>query len=686
MAGGTLKSLLVRLGADSSALNTGLKQAEKRTSQTSKKFEGLVGASKRADAALALQAQKAQALAERHQKLTDTLKRVSVALTVVAVAGTAFLVGATKLAARVETLDIVVQQLGRTAGYTVPQLKEFEQGIKSQGITLQKTRNAMAMMMQSQIDLAYGTRLAALAQNTAVIANVDSSEAFQRLTYVVQTGNVLMGRRMGLNLDFMKSQKALAATLGKTKDQLTTQEVIQARLNEVLRVGSTVTGVYEAAMETAGKKALSLNRHIEETRRILGETYVNVFGMVIDATTNLLKGFQNLSAGQQSMIAVVIGATTAFTGLAGAGLMVTIMLPPLIAGLNTLGIASAGALGPIGLIVGILAGLVTALVASKVALVASHKAFNEIEKQAMSTEASYKDYLRVTREAAEAEGLTLKTKDELIAMWEAHNEMVRASHNPRLRAIDIEKELARVEAGSTNIVLLATEAMREHARVSEYSQGRLKDLSITQEVLAQSTRNLTGANEGYSSSLMGVVSSLSAVTEAQFATAILKELGEQFEEDIIGADTYANAVRSLLGEFTDLSSFEIERKIDFAKFGKELATLDPAIESMMARVPKFAEAFIAPGSLDQMLAFAGGTMPEFTREGIRGMAPEFAEAAPGAMLPSIDWDQLQLEATITMEKTEEVEKTITIMDHAVVTIERPMDEQDLKYLLERFVH
>ncbi len=395
MAGGTLKSLLVRLGVDSSALNTGLKQAETRTNQTTKRFEGLVGASKRADAAMALQAQKAQALAEQHKKLTDTIKKVSIAFTAVAIAGTAFLVGATKLAARVETLDIVVQQLGRTAGYSQTQLKEFEQGIKSQGITLQKTRNAMAMMMQSQIDLAYGTRLAALAQNTAVIANVDSSEAFQRLTYVVQTGHVLMGRRMGLNLDFMKSQNALAKTLGKTKDELTTQEVIQARLNEVLRVGATVTGVYDAAMETAGKKMLSLNRHVEESRRIIGETFVAALGGAIDWITKLLKGFQNLSSGQQATIAVVIAAITVFTGLAGAGLMVTVMIPPLIVGLNSLGIAAGGALGPIGLVAGVIAVLVTALVASKVALDAARKAFDDVEKQALGARSSYDDYQQI---------------------------------------------------------------------------------------------------------------------------------------------------------------------------------------------------------------------------------------------------------------------------------------------------
>jgi len=221
--------------------------------------------------------------------LEKLAKKVGIAFIAMTAAKT--IKNATLLAARVETLGIVTKTLGSTAGMTEQQIRSLERSIVDQGITLQGSRQSIAMMIQSNVDLAHATDLARLAQDTAVIANLNSSEAFQQLVYVLQTGNVRMARTLGLNVQFGKAQQELAKSLGKTTAELSEQEVMQARTNAVMKAGDAIAGTYEAAMGTAGKQMLSMDRQLEELSRILGEGFLpileSVVGVLYEATNAL---------------------------------------------------------------------------------------------------------------------------------------------------------------------------------------------------------------------------------------------------------------------------------------------------------------------------------------------------------------------------------------------------------------
>lgn len=230
---------------------------------------------------------KSSAAFKKSEKAADKLSASLSKFAKVAVAGAvaaigALIVSSVKLAARVETLGIVVDTLGSTAGYTKGELEDLEESIRSQGITTQNTRQAMAQMIQAEIDLAHGADLARIAQDNAVIANINSSEAFGRLVTILQTGDIMMGRTMGLTLDFAGAQKELADDLGKTVKQLTEQEVMQARLNEVRKAGIAIEGTYEAAMGTSGKMMSSLARLTEELQLLIGEQLLPEFSKLIE--------------------------------------------------------------------------------------------------------------------------------------------------------------------------------------------------------------------------------------------------------------------------------------------------------------------------------------------------------------------------------------------------------------------
>ena len=200
-----------------------------------------------------------------------------------------FLKESTLLAARVETLGVVTRQLGKNAGYTSGEIRELERAIQAQGITTQASRQSLAKMMQAELDLADATDLARLAQDAAVIAGTNSSEAFSRLVDVISTGNVRMARTMGLQVDFNAGYQKMAEELGKTTAELTAQEKAQSRTNSVMEEGVQISGSYASAMDSVGKQVESTARYWEEYRVALGEANIESLGYVNRTWQKMLK-------------------------------------------------------------------------------------------------------------------------------------------------------------------------------------------------------------------------------------------------------------------------------------------------------------------------------------------------------------------------------------------------------------
>jgi len=205
---------------------------------------------------------------------------------------TQFLAQATQLAARVETLGVSLATVGQNAGYSAEQIAGFEEAVKAQGITTRAARQSLLQMGQAQIDFTHAADLARIAQDAAVIANTNSSEAFQRLTWVISTGSVRMARTLGLQVSFQRGYEQMATQIGKTTEELTEQERVQARTNVIMQAGAQIAGTYEAAMGTAGKQALSLARHIEEITVAIGQVGLGAFSVGIQELTRLLKELQ----------------------------------------------------------------------------------------------------------------------------------------------------------------------------------------------------------------------------------------------------------------------------------------------------------------------------------------------------------------------------------------------------------
>lgn len=200
-----------------------------------------------------------------------------------------FVKDTTLLSSRYGELGIVMEVVGRNAGYSREQLDTLEQALQKVGISAIESRNNIARMISANIDLSKATELARLAQDAAVIGGINSSEAFERLVRGIQSAEVETLRNIGLNVNFEQSYQKMANQLGVTTDQLTELDKVQARTNATLGAAPNIAGAYVASLDNAGKQLRSASRYLEDFRVKLGEAFQPGFEAGVTAYTNTLK-------------------------------------------------------------------------------------------------------------------------------------------------------------------------------------------------------------------------------------------------------------------------------------------------------------------------------------------------------------------------------------------------------------
>jgi len=205
----------------------------------------------------------------------------------------------TLLAARYETLGVVMEVVGRNVGVSSDEMVRFQKALMKTGISAVESRQNLIRMSQANIDLEKSTQLARIAQDAAVIGMMNSSQAFNNMIYGIQTGQIRVLRTIGLNVNFEQSYKKLAARIGKTTDELTDYEKMQARVNTVIDAGRNIVGAYESSMTTASKQMYSMQRYIGNLKVAFGEAFRPAFAELIKSATQAIKDMQEVVADPQ---------------------------------------------------------------------------------------------------------------------------------------------------------------------------------------------------------------------------------------------------------------------------------------------------------------------------------------------------------------------------------------------------
>lgn len=361
---------------------------------------------------VAIVTQKNAEIQRQYDYTAQSALKVGAAFGGVAAAGMAFLGSATQLAARVETLGVVTTRIGANLGMTETQVRDLEKSIQKLGITTQGSRQAIAMMAQANLDLSRATELARLAQDAAVVTGENSTETFQQLVYAISSGSVVMLRRMMLSADFEGAYLREARAVGKTTAELTEAEKVQIRMNEVLKRGENISGVYGAAMETAGKKITSLQRHVEEARVSIGEAFLPAYADAIDVVTDSLKAWNNLDSEVKTNIATAGGYVTAIAAVEsgvflaiGTIMKMTASLKAANAAMTILGVGAGSAAALIVLPVTAMVMAAAKAYSLNKELEYNRTIFADVEEAALGAGQSYEEFAKAARDAAEAAGL-----------------------------------------------------------------------------------------------------------------------------------------------------------------------------------------------------------------------------------------------------------------------------------------
>jgi len=194
-----------------------------------------------------------------------------------------------KIAADYQTIGVAMYVIGRNAGYTRKELDEVEKSLRKSGISMQESRSNIAKLVTAKIDLSKATVLARIAQDAAIPAQKNSSEAFGDLVVGIQSAQVEMLRTLGINVSFEQSYRDMAKQLGKNTTELTEAEKMQARLNIVIKTASGIAGTYEESLETVGKKISSLTRLEDDAKTKIGALFTPILAAGVDAYTWALK-------------------------------------------------------------------------------------------------------------------------------------------------------------------------------------------------------------------------------------------------------------------------------------------------------------------------------------------------------------------------------------------------------------
>jgi hypothetical protein len=226
------------------------------------------------------------------------------------------------VAARTETLGVVLGVVGTTAGYTTEQLEEADKAIQKMGITAESSRESLTDLIKAGIDIDLAPRLARASQDLAVVAGQNSSETFRRLIVNIDQMDTLGLKFMGVMINKEAVMAQAAADAGRA---ITGTAQKQVFANAVLDESIKLSGVYEASMNTVGKMLTSFPRYIEEFKDAVGALgqgfYVEIVKgatEIVKALTELAKAFKEEGPNAEAFGEEVAQAGDHASGLAGA--------------------------------------------------------------------------------------------------------------------------------------------------------------------------------------------------------------------------------------------------------------------------------------------------------------------------------------------------------------------------------
>ncbi|MDQ7794154.1 MAG: hypothetical protein RDU89_07040 [bacterium] len=206
-------------------------------------------------------------------------------------------------AARTDVLNIAMQSVARSSGYAVDALSEHKQAVMEKGIAEQEATQILTRFMQAQLDTVDAARLARVAQDAAVIAGFNSSQAAEQMTEAIAKQRPELLSAFGMTRNMNDIYADYGRTVGRTAAQLTEAQKKQAMLSYILSEGEKIAGTYEASMGAVGKQISSLPRFWDTLKNAIARPLaLPAVSVVVEGITNALRNGIAWAEANQAML------------------------------------------------------------------------------------------------------------------------------------------------------------------------------------------------------------------------------------------------------------------------------------------------------------------------------------------------------------------------------------------------
>ena len=213
-------------------------------------------------------------------------------------------------ASEVEGLGVALNIVANNAGLTAEAVARERSEIVKHNITTHAANRLLTDLIVKEIDYAQASKVAAAAQDIAAASNMDSSEAVERITQAIATGQPYLLQHMNLTKYANDIFRDYAESIGKTTEELDDVGRSQAIVNYVLEEGEKYAGAYDAAMGNAAKVLRSFQRALKEVSYVFGRVFNKALFEVSDTIYQLtddLSEWAHQNEKQLNVIATSIG-------------------------------------------------------------------------------------------------------------------------------------------------------------------------------------------------------------------------------------------------------------------------------------------------------------------------------------------------------------------------------------------
>jgi phage-related protein len=196
-------------------------------------------------------------------------------------------------AARVSGVEYAFQKMGGSVGLSLDKLRTAAAGTIAD-VDLMKRSNLALLGSGDELARMFGENLPTileLTRATARATGMDFDYVFNSIVVGIKRSSPRLIDNIGLVIKAGEENARMAASVGKTTEELTAQEKQIATFNAVMRAAPQYIELFTGAQESAGERLARLKTTTVNIAQTLGQYFVPALNVVTGALDRLTQGF-----------------------------------------------------------------------------------------------------------------------------------------------------------------------------------------------------------------------------------------------------------------------------------------------------------------------------------------------------------------------------------------------------------